>query len=30
MKGYVIRNVRNIAVWSAKRIENWNHGKGDW
>ena len=27
MKGYVIPNVRYTAVCSAKKIENWPHGK---
>ena len=28
MKGYVVFNVMYSAVCTAKRIENWDHGKG--
>lgn len=28
-KGYILFNGRYSAVCTAKRIENWNHGKGD-
>ena len=28
-KGYIVFNGRYSAVCTAKRIENWNHGKGD-